>query len=452
MDIISLMMAKKVDKRMSTEFSGVNELITIDTHGLQVVNTTKEMTSDINNLEVIINGFFIDNLYYTLSMNPNKTLKITFKEGLNAGDEVYVRTKVAGIPKYNITNPPYNDTDIKASITAIEQSLGLAEKDITSIKTLLDDDADGDILDFIVNLKAQWQDADSNLVSLINDKVSASTFNTANQKLLNLENEIVAARDNSSNLKEKLDAIISSIPKEYNDIELKNRIKSVEDAILKLTGIQKQIQLVDESTNWVYNVKVKNGIIIPELIKYLNSLSFDYVKNPIKVGEQTSLTFDAKYQDNSTAEGYTLTYTIANPALVSINEITHTITALSHGSTNITVTATLGEISKSATKSIVIDKSDAQKVAESKSDLTLGDTSSVISNITLPTTQGECNITWMSDNASIIDNSGVVVRPTNGSGNATVQLIATISYGEVNDTKTFTITVLEQEASVEGQV
>ena len=63
-----------------------------------------------------------------------------------------------------------------------------------------------------------------------------------------------------------------------------------------------------------------------------------------------------------------------------------------------------------------------------------------IESLTLPTAgeSGYTTIAWESDNQDVIANNGTVTRPDS---NATVQLTATISLGEIQDTKRFSITV-----------
>lgn len=93
------------------------------------------------------------------------------------------------------------------------------------------------------------------------------------------------------------------------------------------------------------------------------------------------------------------------------------------------------------------DMTDREIVAAVERDLSLGDTSSVIANLTLPT-EGtrHSSITWESSNPAVITNDGVVTRPEAGAGDATVTLTATITKGTETATKTFTVTVKEQSA------
>lgn len=91
---------------------------------------------------------------------------------------------------------------------------------------------------------------------------------------------------------------------------------------------------------------------------------------------------------------------------------------------------------------------DADKAA-----LTLGDTSAVTANLTLPVKgSAGSTIAWASSNTAVISNAGAVNRPGNGSGDATVTLTATITHGAVSTTKEFQVTVLEDELSEAAKV
>ncbi len=76
--------------------------------------------------------------------------------------------------------------------------------------------------------------------------------------------------------------------------------------------------------------------------------------------------------------------------------------------------------------------------------LSLGDTSAVTENLTLPTkAAGGSAITWSSSNPAVVSTTGVVTRPAPGKGNATVKLTATATYAGFTATRAFTVTVLE---------
>ncbi|MCJ1709550.1 immunoglobulin-like domain-containing protein, partial [Microbacterium sp. VKM Ac-2923] len=69
-------------------------------------------------------------------------------------------------------------------------------------------------------------------------------------------------------------------------------------------------------------------------------------------------------------------------------------------------------------------------IARGDAAVSLGDTSNVTSDLTLPTTgTGGSSITWTSSNPGVVSSTGAVVRPTAGSGDATVTLTPTATHG-----------------------
>ncbi len=92
-------------------------------------------------------------------------------------------------------------------------------------------------------------------------------------------------------------------------------------------------------------------------------------------------------------------------------------------------------------------KTDAQIVAAIKTELSLGDTSAVTSDLPLPVDATRAStISWASSNTAVLGNSGVVKRPKNGAGDALVTLTATIKKGTTTTTKSFTVAVREETA------
>jgi len=89
------------------------------------------------------------------------------------------------------------------------------------------------------------------------------------------------------------------------------------------------------------------------------------------------------------------------------------------------------------------NKTEAEIVADVKEDLTLGDTSSVQTDLTLPTegTRGT-QISWVSSNPEVVTEHGEVTRPEPSEDSVTLTLTATITKGNSTDTKSFTITVI----------
>ncbi|MFC9243657.1 family 43 glycosylhydrolase [Streptomyces sp. NPDC057136] len=82
-------------------------------------------------------------------------------------------------------------------------------------------------------------------------------------------------------------------------------------------------------------------------------------------------------------------------------------------------------------------------VADDKAALTLGDTSGIVADLTLPAsgTAGGSTITWASDAPSVVSATGAVTRPAAGEPAGHARLTATLRKGTVTDTETFDITV-----------
>ncbi|QKS43852.1 S-layer homology domain-containing protein [Paenibacillus cellulosilyticus] len=100
-------------------------------------------------------------------------------------------------------------------------------------------------------------------------------------------------------------------------------------------------------------------------------------------------------------------------------------------------------------------ETDAQVVANAKTQLTLGNTSRVYTDLTLPTeSYRQTQITWSSTNEAVVSTTGHVTRPDAGDGNKTVTLTATIKRGTATQTKTFQVTVIQQatDALLDGLV
>jgi arabinan endo-1,5-alpha-L-arabinosidase len=95
---------------------------------------------------------------------------------------------------------------------------------------------------------------------------------------------------------------------------------------------------------------------------------------------------------------------------------------------------------------MISNRSDQEIAADVRDDLSLGDTSNVVDDLTLPTegTRGT-EISWSSTNPDVVSDGGMVQRPEAGSESATAILTATITKDEVTASKSFTITVLPKK-------
>ncbi|OUO79128.1 hypothetical protein B5F53_08620 [Blautia sp. An249] len=95
---------------------------------------------------------------------------------------------------------------------------------------------------------------------------------------------------------------------------------------------------------------------------------------------------------------------------------------------------------------------DEDKVARDKESLSLGDTSAVTENLTLPLKgSAGSDISWESSNPDVVATDGTVTRPGADQEDVVVTLTATITAGEVTDSKTFEVTV-KRELSDEEKV
>jgi arabinan endo-1,5-alpha-L-arabinosidase len=84
-------------------------------------------------------------------------------------------------------------------------------------------------------------------------------------------------------------------------------------------------------------------------------------------------------------------------------------------------------------------RTDSQVVNAIYSELSLGNTTAVTGNLTLPTTGSrDATISWVSSNPAVLTSTGVVTSPT---ADVNVTLTAKITKGSVTLTKTFTVTV-----------
>jgi beta-xylosidase len=84
-------------------------------------------------------------------------------------------------------------------------------------------------------------------------------------------------------------------------------------------------------------------------------------------------------------------------------------------------------------------RANTEAVAADTAALSLGDTSAVISDLTLPKSgTGGTTIAWASSDPAVVSDTGVVTR---GNADATVTLTATISRGGISGTKEFTVVV-----------
>ncbi len=184
----------------------------------------------------------------------------------------------------------------------------------------------------------------------------------------------------------------------------------------------------------------------------LSSFSIDVDDTTAKTNTESSHSVTV---NGSLSEGTDYDLDITDPlTITNAGVITIPNTYTSTGTLQITVTATgKGNYSgtKAATFTLTVGYSDAELVAQAKTDLAItyavnDSASAVTQDLTLPTTgTGGTTIAWSSNNTAVITHAGAVTRPSASSSDAFVTLTATITSGNVSDTKTFTLTVSKEE-------
>lgn len=85
--------------------------------------------------------------------------------------------------------------------------------------------------------------------------------------------------------------------------------------------------------------------------------------------------------------------------------------------------------------------------------LTLGDTSGVVGDLSLPTGGASATtaLTWASSDPARVSTTGAVTRPAFGAAPASVTLTATLTRGTATRTRTFAVTVLPEELDAAGK-
>jgi len=168
-------------------------------------------------------------------------------------------------------------------------------------------------------------------------------------------------------------------------------------------------------------------------------------------GDLSNVTADLTLPGTGT-NGTTITWASSNTAVIA-NNGTVTQPSFTDGDAEVTLTATIEKNGEQDTKEFIVTvkrkaATDIEAVALDKDALGIaGDLANVTGDLTLPTTGANgSTITWASDNAAIASN-GTVIRPAFADGDAAVTLTATIKRGAVEDTKTFTATVLKLAAT-----
>ncbi|MCL2307787.1 MAG: InlB B-repeat-containing protein [Proteobacteria bacterium] len=182
------------------------------------------------------------------------------------------------------------------------------------------------------------------------------------------------------------------------------------------------------------------------------ALTWDSIKGTNSA--ENNVTANLVTLPTSGASGTTILWSSSNTAVVS-NTGAVTRPSFGSGDANVTLTATIskGTVSDTVVFNLIVKElapTDAQAVAADKATLTwsvIQGTNTAENNVTanlaaLPLTGANgTTISWLSSNTSVVSNTGVVTRPSFGSGDANVILTATIIKNAASGTVVFNLTV-----------
>ncbi len=157
------------------------------------------------------------------------------------------------------------------------------------------------------------------------------------------------------------------------------------------------------------------------------------------IQDDTNITWSSSDEDVIKADG-----TISRPAF-------------GEGNKTAVLTATIEANGVTDTKEFNItvlqqDVSNADIVEMAMQNIDFGDIHAITSDITLPSLLNGAVIAWSSDDISVIDNDGRVVRPDYGTGNKTITLTANITFDGATQNKTYAVTVLQKEITASDKV
>jgi len=182
------------------------------------------------------------------------------------------------------------------------------------------------------------------------------------------------------------------------------------------------------------------------------SLSVGFEEGDTAAGVTQSLTLPTVG-----ANGTTITWSSNNTTVIA-EDGTITRPAKTASDVHVKLTATITKNGVSQTKEFTVNVlkltafNDVESVAKDKLSLKVGfiqgDTAAgVTQNVSLPITGANgTTISWSSNNEAVIAEDGTVIRPANTESNVIVTLTATITKGDVEETKEFTVNVLKLTA------
>ncbi|MDD4583156.1 MAG: S-layer homology domain-containing protein [Eubacteriales bacterium] len=265
-------------------------------------------------------------------------------------------------------------------------------------------------------MKATFKD-EKWAISEVPVTVTVETTGANNGFKVKLSAEIAISKDNLS-LK------LGDIEKAINSIDIGESYYWVDTEILQ-RGTTYTLTITKEGYNFGDPVSVTIPTVgtVTGAVTNLNNVPLEGVVVNIGFPIMKTVTTgaDGKYIANDIIEG------------------THTVSFIKEGYKykaveNVKVTGTV-------TVDAQLDLTDTAKVAIAKENLTLGDVTAVTADLTLPSTQDDATITWVSSNTEVIANDGKVTRPAFGEEDTSVTLTATIDVGGARGTKDFTVVV-----------
>ncbi|MCM3748697.1 hypothetical protein M3223_15200 [Paenibacillus pasadenensis] len=211
------------------------------------------------------------------------------------------------------------------------------------------------------------------------------------------------------------------------------------DANVTLTAV---ISKNGRSVSKTFTVTVIDNSL--NLDKEALQIGYAGMDNASRVTQNLSLPASGKY-------GSSISWTSSKPEAISSTGV---VTQLYSGNISVKLTATIRKGDRTAMKEFVVTAVDRSVELDLES-LSIGykgsdSASGVTQNITLPASGAHgTTIQWTSDKPGFISNSGIVTRPpTPLTPDETVTLTAKISKGSSSATKSFTLTVLKDNAVI----
>ena len=266
MDIIAMQTANKVLRRMNREFNGMYDAY-VAKAGQTIFETSKAHDTEHHGLHVYVNGFHAIEGQDYVHLN---SIEIEFKKSLNAGDVVLLTTQVVGVPK--VEGQAYDDTEVQAKIAEFTTSISNLSTKVANIIAAIDEDGDGEIVDTIADLKAQWEEADGDLKDLIAGKASLEQLQTLS--------EAIALKASMSELTTLQETVANKA--EVTDVEaLEEQIQNMSTATT----------LTDEETGRPYVLAISGGNLSAKLDGVPSAITINAPETGVADGNKINIEF-----------------------------------------------------------------------------------------------------------------------------------------------------------------